>query len=171
MPENFIRDGEPSLSSIERKIRLPRFSHGECEICSRKFSRIYYGELELTSENTYACPRCYAAFTPSDERADITEGNSFSTLAAAILLSSERFVKSYGAKESKKMLERALLVRKNGGDMTSVRADCLLLLSARKLGLDADFLESEIRYQASVGRLAGESFDTKTVASLLLALE
>ena len=91
-------------------------------------------------------------------------------LAAAILLSNERFIKMYGEDKSRELLKRAIELRREKSDMTSVRADALLLCVARRFGLDAEFLEREIILEAESGKLVNERFDSKTIASILLVI-
>ncbi|MBE6619110.1 MAG: hypothetical protein E7626_04935 [Ruminococcaceae bacterium] len=166
--ERFIHNSVPTLASRERLIKLPRFSYGDCDVCRAKFSHIYYGELELTHREAYACPRCYA---DSDETFPITTpSDGFSVLAAAILLSNERFCATYGEDKSRALLEKALEIRYERGDVTSVRADTLLLCAARRFGVDAKFLEKEILSEVKSGTLVNECFDTRTAAALLLVL-
>lgn len=168
LADNFIVDGVPSLSSSEGKIKLPRFTYGDCDICSRKFSHIYYGELELTERNTYACPRCLCEGDSTPIQDETQRG--FSVLAAALLLENERFCEVYGEDRSRELLKRTLDARRSRSDMTSVRADALLLIAARRFGENTEFLEREIILEAEKGKLINECFDTRTAASALLAI-
>ncbi len=176
--KHFIYDDKVSLNAPKRQrtVKKPRFAFGDCDVCRRGLSYIYYGELERGENGIYMCPSCYR--DNSDAEFSVQDERCFLPQATAILLS-EKIIRDYlGEDKVLKLLLTALEERSKNVYVRTSYTDALFLSIVREYKMKEyeNLLESSIEndivkkcYPRTVcGDLVKGKFDTETIANLLL---
>ncbi len=151
----FAYGSRVSLNAPEREssVKKPRFVYGDCDMCRRSLSNVYYGELELSGQGIYVCPSCYRR--SEDDELHLKGEKCFTPQASGVLLSNKRVRELIGDKRAKEILCAALKERRENRLVRSAASDMTLLSLVQEFSLSSykEFLERSIKDE-----IVGKSF-------------
>ncbi|MBE6607498.1 MAG: hypothetical protein E7633_02930 [Ruminococcaceae bacterium] len=160
----------------EKNIKKKRFAYGECDMCRRSISHIYYGELELAGNGVYMCPKCLSENRYSER---FSTACTYMPQASVVLCAEPRIFDVIPEKNIKKILESAIAERQNDVFVRTVRSDMLFLEAVKYFDLKEyeilfkDFirtdLDSSVYPHTVCGSRTKGKFDTQTMACLISA--